>query len=289
MLNKIIDLEKYSSSVVPITQNDYTGDGSKILRDQYGNVLKDAQGIPLTDNGLVYCGNCNTRKQTRIYSEVADRLFEPYCLCSCLQDNEKRLENEFKKRRQQIDIEHRLRNADKLMLQNTFSKDKYPNSDISRFCKEYCRNWVKSNKPKNIGLFMYGPVGTGKSFYASCIANEVLRVFGDSIKIVSTVRLIKELYKTHDKCGYIDDLVSADLLVLDDLGTEQRSEFSAEQLYSVIDERYKAQKPIIVTSNLDYDKLKQVDDITYKRIYDRVIDMCLPVKFSGKSKRGLVE
>lgn len=289
MLNRIIDLEKHSSSVVPVTNKDYIGDGSKILTDQHGNVLKDAQGVSLTDKGLIYCGNCNTRKQTRIYSSAHGRVIEPYCLCRCLADNEKRIDKEFRERERQLEIERNLRNADKLMLQNTFSKDKYSNSDISRFCKDYCRNWANSNKPKNIGLYLYGDVGTGKSFYASCIANEVAKVFGDTIKVVSTVRLIKDLYSLQDKGKYIDELACVDLLVLDDLGAEQKNEFSAEQLFSVVDERYKAQKPLIITSNLNYESLKNTKDISYRRIFDRIIDMCLPVHCVGESKRGLVK
>lgn len=50
-------------------------------------------------------------------------------------------------------------------------------------------------------------------------------------------------------------------------------------------ERYKAQKPLIVTSNIGYEKLKSAADIKHQRIYDRIIDMCVPVAVEGRSMR----
>ena len=75
------------------------------------------------------------------------------------------------------------------------------------------------------------------------------------------------------------------MLVIDDLGAERETDYALEQVYTVIDERYKSEKPLIVTTNLTYEELKNPTDIRYKRIYDRVIEMCVPFNLSGVSRR----
>ena len=58
-----------------------------------------------------------------------------------------------------------------------------------------------------------------------------------------------------------------------------------EQVYNVIDTRYKSGKPLIITTNLTLDELKAPADIPHKRIYDRVLGMCVPVMFNGVNFR----
>lgn len=93
------------------------------------------------------------------------------------------------------------------------------------------------------------------------------------------------MYSTDDKSGFISELASVDLLILDDFGAQRRTDYSNEILFLIIDERYKAQKPLILTGNLDYSVIKQKR--SRDRVYDRVIDMCIPYRMTGRSKRGV--
>ena len=98
-------------------------------------------------------------------------------------------------------------------------------------------------------------------------------------------RVLNTLWSIENKQGYIDSLNKFDLLVLDDLGAERRSEYAQEQVFNVIDSRYRAKLPLIVTTNLTMKELTAPDNIGNGRIYDRLLEMCHPVEISGKSRR----
>lgn len=281
----IADTVQRSYENILIDKSDYIGDGSKTLyRD--GEVSRDGDGNPLTDEGLIYCGTCHELKQYRIYSSILRRVIEPFVLCKCGQKIDKQERDRIIEENRQRRIAQNLSQADSLMLKNTFDKDKLPDSSVSKLCRDYCRRWNYYYQQKNIGLYIYGGVGVGKTFYASCVANEIAKVYGNTVKALSVTKAINDLFSNEDKSGYIDQLAAVDLLVLDDFGAERKTDYAVEQLFSIIDERYKAQKPIIITSNLDYGDLKSKTNIQYQRIYDRVIDMCIPVKVDGQSMRG---
>ena len=79
-----------------------------------------------------------------------------------------------------------------------------------------------------------------------------------------------------------------DLVILDDLGAERQSQYALEKTFFVIDERYKTGKPLIVTTNQklsDMEAMRQSGHADYKRIYDRIFEMCIPIMFEGPSRR----
>ena len=94
-----------------------------------------------------------------------------------------------------------------------------------------------------------------------------------------------ELWNAEDKAEYIEHLCKYDLLVLDDLGIERKTEYMDEMVYKVVNARYVAGKPVLVTTNLSTAELGQQQDVAKQRIYDRLIERCLPIQVSGKSRR----
>jgi DNA replication protein DnaC len=83
------------------------------------------------------------------------------------------------------------------------------------------------------------------------------------------------------KNEYIESLNSYPLLVLDDLGAERNTEYMNEVVYTIINARYKAKLPLIVTTNLTTEQLKAPTDVTMARTYSRVLEMCFPIKVEG--------
>ncbi len=75
------------------------------------------------------------------------------------------------------------------------------------------------------------------------------------------------------------------LLILDDFGMERGTEYGLEQVYSVIDSRYRSGKPLIATTNLTLEELQHPQDTPHARIYDRLTSMCAPVRFTGSNFR----
>lgn len=253
-------LAEHSTNAIPINEDDY---------------IKD---------GLLYCGKCHTPKQKRFF--VGGKTIMPHMLCSC--ETEKRDQEEAEaKRQKQLQYIENLRKTgiqDSKLLSCSFDCDDNPQSKHSQAFRRYCDKWEKM-RAKNIGLIFFGGVGTGKSFYSGCIANEIINRYVMPVIVTSIPRILNQLFNTEDKNGYISRLANIPLLVIDDLGAERETDYALEQVYTVIDERYKSEKPLIVTTNLTYEELKNPTDIRYKRIYDRVIEMCVPFNLSGVSRR----
>ncbi len=147
--------------------------------------------------------------------------------------------------------------------------------------RAYVEHWPEAFK-RNIGLLLFGDVGTGKSFAAGCIANALLDT---EVPVLMTnfptvlARLCGMFGE--DRTDFLASLGDYDLLIIDDLGTERNTEYSMEQMFSIIDSRYRSGKPLIVTTNLKLDKLKHPTDLAHARILER----CAPILFAGKNFR----
>ena len=164
----------------------------------------------------------------------------------------------------------------------TFENDNGRNPLISK-AKTYAAKW-SDMLSKNIGLLLWGEVGTGKTYFAACIANALVENCV-SVKMTNFSTILNDLFYENDKNQYIDRLNNHNLLIIDDLGIERDTEYALEQVYNIIDARYKSNKPLIVTTNLTITEIKNPVDTAHKRIYDRVLEMCVPVKFDGENFR----
>ena len=151
-------------------------------------------------------------------------------------------------------------------------------------CQRYVDYWEEL-KAENIGMLLYGSVGTGKTFLASCIGNGLLE---KRVPVVSTnfPRLLNLLQETREKQKLLDRLSVYKLLILDDLGVERDSAYAAEQIFNIIDARGSSGLPVIVTTNLTLEELEHPTSMQYARIYDRVLEMCpIRIKLTGDSRR----
>ena len=111
-------------------------------------------------------------------------------------------------------------------------------------------------------------------------------------KIFDVLNVIKQKLfvkkdKIHSEKYYrrIDFLNKYSLLIIDDLGAERKSEFMQEQVFNIIDARYRSGKPMIITTNLTAEEMKKPSEIGQGRIYDRILERCHPVEVKGKSIR----
>ena len=147
------------------------------------------------------------------------------------------------------------------------------------------KHWERM-KEENIGYLFWGAVGTGKSYLAGCIANALLEQ-EIPVRMTNFAEVLNDLSANFsDKNEYIKNLCRPPLLILDDFGMERGTEYGLEQIYAVIDSRYRSGKPLIVTTNLTLEELEHPTSMQYARIYDRVLDMCpMPLKMVGQSRR----
>ncbi len=138
---------------------------------------------------------------------------------------------------------------------------------------------------KNTGLLIWGGVGTGKSFFAGCIANALME---REVPVCMTnfARILNELNNSFSgRNEVVERLCRYPLLIIDDFGMERDTNYALEQVYNIIDSRYRSKRPLIITTNLTLDEIRHPQDVAHARIYDRVLEMCVPVSCFGTSIR----
>jgi DNA replication protein DnaC len=151
--------------------------------------------------------------------------------------------------------------------------------------KRYLRN-LNENLDRGRGLWLWGDVGTGKTTLAM-LASKAAIDAGYSVAIYSLPRLLNLLRESLESDGglldLLDRLSAVDLLHIDDLGAENRTDWVLEQLYSIVNARYEAQRAIVATTNLMPDEL---NERLGKRTVSRLVEICGdPIALAGEDKR----
>lgn len=153
----------------------------------------------------------------------------------------------------------------------------------------------------NKGAYFFGNVGTGKTFLAAIMAQEIIKrgrqvLF---VKLPKLSELIRATYNKQNQSGnterdYLRPLFEVPTLILDDVGIEKPTSFICEKLNLIIDERYSSNLQTIITSNLSLEELqatlnKPVDTKNFSKVGDRVVDrlqtMCVAIELTGGSRR----
>lgn len=239
------------------------------------------------DDGLLYCGKCRSQKEYALKMLSGEVLRLP-CMCKCATEKE----NTNARKREYFQTMERIN----VLKKSSLIESKYKNAKFASFirtddnrnlyetAKKYVDDFVNMFD-KNQGIIFWGEVGTGKSYTAACIANELL----DRMVPVVMTSFVKLLQRTRElqlnETEYIERIDEADLLIIDDLGAERNTDYALEKVYNIIDSRYRTGKPLILTTNMTIGEMKSAADIRYKRIYDRVFEMCYPIEVKGKSWR----
>jgi DNA replication protein DnaC len=139
------------------------------------------------------------------------------------------------------------------------------------------------------GLWLFGDTGTGKTTLAMLVSKTALAA-GHSVAIYSLPKLLARIRRTYDAeagqdsyLALFEQLTSVDLLHIDDLGAEKRSDWVLEQLYALINERYETQRSILVTTNLDEAALEEQIG---PRTVSRLVEICGdPLPLFGEDRR----
>ena len=246
--------------------------------------IKAEQGDYYGEDGLLMCGKCHTKKQTRV--NILGRERTPYCLCKC--EVLKREREEAERRRvefeKHVQLLRRSAFPESNMQDWTFANDDQSNEKISTVARNYVENFGKMREGGK-GLLLFGKVGTGKTYAAACVANALIDQ-GYPVLMTNFSRIadtVQGLFGGRQE--YFDRLNGFPLLILDDLKAERNTEYMQEIVYKVIDGRYRAGLPIIVTSNLTSDELKHPADVTNQRIFSRLLEMTIPIEVTGADRR----
>ena len=190
------------------------------LEEQYACSLCKDTG---RRNGAV-C-NCARQLAQRLRREEINARF-PLSLCSFDTFSLERYSDQFNKA---------LGTSDRAQMREVFEK-----------CKEYAQHF----KLYSPSLYLMGNTGIGKTHLALSIANECLKK-GFNVVYVSSQNIFFELAKDRDNtAALMETLTEADLLVLDDLGTELVTPFVISMLYNLVDTRMGRKRPTVYTTNI---------------------------------------
>ena len=179
------------------------------------------------------------------------------------------------------------------------SFDRPPLSDMARApetrqalaaVREYADD-VSARLDRGDSLWLSGSVGTGKTTLAMAVSAAAAKA-GRSVAIYSLPQLLSRIRRTYDAAvgedsyvAFFERLTSVDLLHIDDLGAEKRTDWVLEQLYAIVDERYGAERSMLVTTNLEETELEEQIGA---RTVSRLVEMCGelgPLRVEGRDHR----
>lgn len=245
------------------------------IKTEDGDYMKD---------GLLHCGKCNTPKQCVV--ELFGMIRKPPCLCKCAKEA-RDAEDAARRQREFADTVKRYRSIgfpESEMAQWNFAADDGSNPKMTAAMQNYVQHFDTFHT-QGKGLLLFGNVGSGKTFLAACVANAMIDkgvpcLVTNFARIANTVQGLFE-----GRQEYYDSLNRFPLLVLDDLSAERKTEYMQEIVFNVIDARYRAKLPLIITTNLTREQLMHPEDVTYQRIYSRLFEMCTPIEIAGADRR----
>lgn len=235
-------------------------------------------------SGLLVCGMCGEMKQ-RVIELAGVKMVVP-CACRCTREQDAARREEAERRRAEYERSRRRYECfgeDLKKAGYTFAADDRRLAKVSDAARGYANDFAEQRK-RGKGLLFLGTVGTGKTFYACCIANAVIDA-GYSAIVTNFAEIANDLQATFDKGSVHNRLLRADLLVLDDLAAERDTSFMQEIVFQVIEERSAAGKPMILTSNLSPQEFLHPAELSRSRVFSRVAEVCTIITVTGTDRR----
>lgn len=181
------------------------------------------------------------------------------------------------------------------------------NQKALRVCMAYADSFEeklpKNNpEPGRNGLFITGPKGTGKTHLAAAIANKLMQQ-GTPVICMTMIDLLDRIKRTYEQNrqyggeisegSVLDTYKRVQLLIIDDMGKEPATEWAVSKVYAIINTRYEAYMPTIITTNYsDAELVRRLtpkdsgDPTTADATIDRLREMCAAIVTTGDSWRS---
>lgn len=221
--------------------------------------------------------------------------------CDCYEKELKKKQEDQIKENIRLNREARMRKYKSVsVIDSKFKKSRFDNVDqekVVRLGEKFTKSFIKHDGTDQ-GLMLYGSVGTGKTLVSACISNELMdQNYG--VMAISLGQYLSKIKSEYNKDKGNADIVEkdllelckeCDLLIIDDFGIEKTTEWAIEKIFNLIDARYRAEKSIIITTNLNFNEDRTKCEIMQSfdekgRIRDRIVEMCYPFFVDGPSKR----
>lgn len=245
-----------------------------------------------TEAQMSKCSNCRGSGMQTYSASTYSEYFgfvPPFCTCEL--GKEKRSEWESSEiaamQREKLLKEKRDRTFRLCRIGRRFEESDISNlkDQLAVLANGYVDSWPEM-KRKGRGLYFWGNVGSGKTYTAVAIAKAVMDQHITETMYFSFTDLMARVRSSYHDDDNNENLLyracTCELLVIDDLGLEKATEWVAEQLYVIVNSRYEAMLPMIITSNQSPEDLAAMHNA---QISSRILEMCQTVKFSGADRR----
>lgn len=257
-----------------------------ILNNAYTADATDEDYVNPDDN-LRYCGKCHTPKEAFFENGFSFNGVNKHPReCRCAAERRQAEEAKEKERKRQKCITALRMEAFRDIPATDWSFERAAVLTTPlQTVRNYADHWEEMQQ-NNIGLVLFGNVGTGKSYAAGCVANAVIdrMVSVGFIAVADIVNRMQGLWGD-DRDRFMRSLMRSDLLILDDLGAERNTSYGKECVFDVINRRRLSGKPMIVTTNIPLKYMQQTTDMDERRIFDRILECCMPVQFDCQNFR----
>lgn len=171
-----------------------------------------------------------------------------------------------------------------LYSSHKIADDRYsPRRNMENILENIKGNYIPNFNSHDNNLLFYGNSGTGKTFLSWCIAKDLLDS-GFLVVYKTSDELIKALRDIRFNNNYaLEELIiNCDLLIIDDLGAEQITDFSATELFTIINKKILKKKKMLISTNLS---LPMISKIYSERIYSRLVGNFKLYKFYSEDIR----
>ena len=143
------------------------------------------------------------------------------------------------------------------------------------------------------GLLFIGPSGIGKTHIAVSVLREVVLkgirgVYYDTRTLLSTIRSTYNPVTRASEAEVLDEVMGAELLVLDDLGAERLTDWVEETMHLVVNTRYNERRPTLFTTNYEDVSEQEMDSLCVRvgyRLLSRLREMCEFLEYDGPDYR----
>ncbi|NLW22614.1 MAG: ATP-binding protein [Tissierellia bacterium] len=158
-------------------------------------------------------------------------------------------------------------------------------ANITSICEGFVNNFDEDNGEN---LLFYGPTGLGKTFMCNCIAKALLDknkivIYQTAFKILEIIER-RRFGRDEDRFNdwEYDLLFKADLLIIDDLGTEISNAFTNAEIFNIVNTRLLNNSKTIISTNLTP---KEISQVYTDRVFSRILERFIPLRFFGPDLR----
>lgn len=251
-----------------------------IMQDFKKSALQDKEFYYNT-GGIKICKRCNQPRMVLIGENLKE------CFCQCQKEQLEKLikdkhEEEEKGKRE---TERRAVLPFVELRKATFENSTDKESKAYRVARGFTADFDEHCK-NGLGILFYGETGAGKTYFEGAIANELINknkkiVYENACELIS----LFDYGNGESIRKKMEDIKTSDLFILDDLGSERATDTAISKIYQIINSRYMTNKSMIVSTNFTPEQMKTGEIGNKKRIFDRIYEVCYPVKVEGNKRK----